>query len=83
MAIISSGAETGMVVRYQIGMVNGTQLSRRKSVSVLKMDVSDQDLYKAAATLFDLPEYPLVSVTRNKTRPGSTMAVQIRNRFRI
>jgi len=65
MAIISSGVETEMVVRYQIGMVNGSPVIRQKSFSGLKMDVSDEDLYEAATTLFDLLEYPLVSVTRN------------------
>ncbi|MCO5387630.1 MAG: DUF1659 domain-containing protein [Desulfosporosinus sp.] len=55
-----------MVVRYQIGMTaDGSPVFRQKSFSGLKMDVSDEDLYEAATTLFDLLEYPLVSVTRN------------------
>ncbi|EGW41625.1 DUF1659 domain-containing protein [Desulfosporosinus sp. OT] len=45
MAIISSGVETEMVVRYQIGMVNGSPVFRQKSFSGLKMDVSDEDLH--------------------------------------
>jgi len=65
MAIISSGVETEMVVRYQIGMSNGSPVFRQKSFSGLKMDVSDEDLYEVAITLFDLLEYPLISVTRN------------------
>ena len=65
MPIISSGVETEMVVRYQIGISNGSPVIRQKSFSGLKMDVSDEDLYEVATTLFDLLEYPLVSVTRN------------------
>lgn len=36
MAFISSGVETEMVVRYQIGMVNGSPVIRQKSFSGLK-----------------------------------------------
>ena len=66
MPIISSGVETEMVVRYQTGTTaEGSPVIRQKSFSGLKMDVSDEDLYEAATTLFALLEYPLVSVTRN------------------
>ncbi|HBW38470.1 DUF1659 domain-containing protein [Desulfosporosinus sp. BICA1-9] len=66
MPIISSGVETEMVVRYQTGTTaEGSPVIRQKSFSGLKMDVSDEDLYEVATTLFNLLEYPLVSVTRN------------------
>ncbi|MCO5385650.1 MAG: DUF1659 domain-containing protein [Desulfosporosinus sp.] len=65
MSIISSGVETDMVVRYQIGMSNGSPMFRQKTFFRMKMDVSDEDLYEVVTTLFDLLKYPLVSVTRN------------------
>ena len=66
MPIISSGIETEMVVRYQTGTTAaGSPVFRQKAFSGLKMDVSDEDLYEAATTLFALLEYPLVFVTRN------------------
>lgn len=66
MPIISSGVETGLVVRYQLGMTaEGSPVLRQKTFSGLKLDVTDEDLYQAAAALFALLEYPLVSVSRN------------------
>ncbi|ODA40250.1 DUF1659 domain-containing protein [Desulfosporosinus sp. BG] len=66
MAIISSGVETELIVRYQVGMTaEGSPVFRQKSFSGLKMDVSNEDLYEAATTLFALLEYPLISVSRN------------------
>lgn len=66
MTIISSGVETELVVRYQIGMTaEGSPVLRQKTFSGLKLDVSNEDLYEAAATLFALLEYPLISVSRN------------------
>lgn len=66
MSIISSGVETELVVRYQTGTTaEGSPVFRQKTFAGLKMDVTDEDLYEVASTLFALLEYPLVSVTRN------------------
>ncbi len=65
MTVISIPLATEMIVRYQTGMVNGSPVIRQKSITGLKADVTDADLYEVAVALFDLLDYPLISVTRN------------------
>jgi hypothetical protein len=65
MAIVSMPVETVITLRYQTGMVDGSPVIRQKNLSGLKTDVSDEDIYEVAAALFNLLEYPLVSVSRN------------------
>ncbi|ACL21340.1 protein of unknown function DUF1659 [Desulfitobacterium hafniense DCB-2] len=65
MTVISTPLVTEMILRYQTGMVNGSPVIRQKSISWLKTDTADEDIYEVAVALFELLDYPLISVTRN------------------
>ena len=65
MTVVSTPLVTEMILRYQTGTVDGSPVIRQKSISWLKTDTTDADIYEVAAALFELLEYPLISVTGN------------------
>lgn len=64
MTVLSTPMDTVMVVRYQIGIVNGSPVIRQKSLAGIKTSVSDADIYEVATALLGLTQYPLISVYR-------------------
>lgn len=68
MAVVSTPLGTTLVVQYQAGLTDtGAPVIRRKSLTGIKSNAADQDIYEAAAALFNLIEYPLISVRRDNS----------------
>lgn len=66
MAVVSTPLGTTLVAEYQTGLTDtGAPVTRKKSLTGIKSNASDQDIYEAAAALFSLIEYPLISVRRD------------------
>ena len=65
MAVIASAVDTILVVETQTGLTpEGSPILSTYSLSSLRSDATDQDVYDVATALYGLIDDPLISVRR-------------------
>ena len=67
MAVSAMSLNSTLVVRYQAGTTPaGGPVFRQKSLSDVKADAIEQDVYDVAAALFSLGQHPVADVVLRK-----------------
>ncbi|AFQ43533.1 DUF1659 domain-containing protein [Desulfosporosinus meridiei] len=67
MPIISESLNSALIAIYQTGSTpTGTPVTRQKSLSYVRADATEADLYDVAQALFSLSEQQLVDVQLRK-----------------
>lgn len=66
MALLINPLDSRLQIQVHLGFDDdGKEITRTKSFSRIKDEVSDEDLYEVANALADLQEHPVIAIRRN------------------
>jgi len=66
MAVVASNKDSVLVVTVQTGSTpQGSPILSRRSIPNVKFSTTDQDVYDVVVALYELQDYPLISVRRD------------------
>lgn len=66
MAVIASNKDSVMVVSVQTGTTEeGSPILSRRTISNVKFSTENQDAYDVITALYELQDYPIISVRRD------------------
>lgn len=67
MAVVSTPLSSTLVVVYQTGLTSaGSPITRQKSLSDVRFDAAEEDVFDAAQALFGLAQHPVIDVLYRK-----------------
>ncbi|MGI6706574.1 MAG: DUF1659 domain-containing protein [Clostridia bacterium] len=68
MALEVTAMDARLQIQFDLGLnQDGRRILRSKSLSRVKSDVSDEDIYEVAQALIDLQNYPAASIRKIAT----------------